>query len=136
MNLKVEYLREIEVIFDMALGNESGNQVGSIHEKNQRSIISWDYPFKAVWPHEHIWAPEICPKIFSILVLNLPRYLTFRSFHVVSLYAHTDLFCIFSVYEHMHSAYFQYKYRFILHKWQMCPYSFEHLERNYFLNSF
>ncbi len=32
----------------MALGNESGNQVGSIHEKNQRSKISWDYPFKAV----------------------------------------------------------------------------------------
>jgi hypothetical protein len=33
MNLKVEYLGEIEVIFEMALGNESGNQVGSIHEK-------------------------------------------------------------------------------------------------------
>jgi hypothetical protein len=30
----------------MALGNESGDQVGSIHEKNQRSKISWDYPFK------------------------------------------------------------------------------------------
>jgi hypothetical protein len=41
MNLKVEYLGEIEVIFNMALGNESGNQeVGSIHEKNQRSKIS------------------------------------------------------------------------------------------------
>jgi hypothetical protein len=34
MNLKVEYLLEIEVIFQMAVGNESGNQVGSIHEKN------------------------------------------------------------------------------------------------------
>jgi hypothetical protein len=40
MNLKVEYLGEIEVIFEMALGNESGNQVGSIHEKYQRSKIS------------------------------------------------------------------------------------------------
>jgi hypothetical protein len=38
--LKVEYLGEIEVIFEMALGNESGNQVGSILEKNQRSKIS------------------------------------------------------------------------------------------------
>jgi hypothetical protein len=46
MNLEVEYLGEIEVIFEMALGNDSGNQVGSIHEKNQRSKISWDYPFK------------------------------------------------------------------------------------------
>jgi hypothetical protein len=41
MNLKVEYLGEIKVIFEeMALGNESGDQVGSIHEKNQRSKIS------------------------------------------------------------------------------------------------
>jgi hypothetical protein len=31
----------------MALGNKSGNQVGSIHEKKQRSKILWDYPFKA-----------------------------------------------------------------------------------------
>ncbi len=46
MNLKVEYLGEIDVIFEMALDNESGDQVGSIHEKNQRSKISWDYPFK------------------------------------------------------------------------------------------
>jgi hypothetical protein len=40
MNLKVEHLGEIEVIFEMALGNESGNQVGSIHEKNRRPKIS------------------------------------------------------------------------------------------------
>jgi hypothetical protein len=33
MNLKVEYLVEFEVIFKMALDNESGDQVGSIHEK-------------------------------------------------------------------------------------------------------
>jgi hypothetical protein len=31
--LKVEYLGEIEVIFEMALGNDSGDQVGLIHEK-------------------------------------------------------------------------------------------------------
>ncbi len=46
MNLKVEYLGEIEVIFEMALDNKSRDQGGSIHEKNQRSKISWDYPFK------------------------------------------------------------------------------------------
>jgi hypothetical protein len=45
MNLKVEYLGDIEVIFEMALDNESGDQVGLIHEKNQRPKISWDYPF-------------------------------------------------------------------------------------------
>ena len=49
MNLKVEYLGEIEVIFEIALGNKSRDQVGSIHEKNQRSKISWDYPFKVVY---------------------------------------------------------------------------------------
>ncbi len=40
MNLKVEYLGEIEVIFEIALVNKSRDQVGSIHEKNQRSKIS------------------------------------------------------------------------------------------------
>jgi hypothetical protein len=40
MNLKVNYLGEIEVIFEMALGNESEDQLGSIHEKNQRYKIS------------------------------------------------------------------------------------------------
>ncbi len=41
MNLKVKYLGEIKVILEeMALGNESGDQVGSIHEKNQRLKIS------------------------------------------------------------------------------------------------
>jgi hypothetical protein len=30
----------------MALDNESGDQVGSIHEKNQMSKISWDYLLK------------------------------------------------------------------------------------------
>jgi hypothetical protein len=48
MNLKVKYLGEIEVLFEMALGNEPGYQVGSIHEKNQRSKISWDYPFNII----------------------------------------------------------------------------------------
>jgi hypothetical protein len=32
----------------MALDNESGDQVGSIPEKNQRSKISWDYLFKSL----------------------------------------------------------------------------------------
>jgi hypothetical protein len=40
MNLKVKYLGEIDIIFEMALDNESGDQVGSIHEKNQRWKIS------------------------------------------------------------------------------------------------
>ncbi len=46
MNLKVEYFGE------MAWGNESGDQVGSIHEKlkKQRSKISWDDPFKSIYP--------------------------------------------------------------------------------------
>jgi hypothetical protein len=37
MNLKAKYLGEIEVIFETALGNESGDQMGSgsIHEKKQ-----------------------------------------------------------------------------------------------------
>ncbi len=30
----------------MALGFESGEKIGLINEKNQRSKISWDYPFK------------------------------------------------------------------------------------------
>ncbi len=40
MNLKVDYLGEIKIIFEIALGNESGDQLGSIHEKNQRYKIS------------------------------------------------------------------------------------------------
>jgi hypothetical protein len=40
MNLKVEYLGEIKVIFETASGIESGDQVGSIWEKKQRSKIS------------------------------------------------------------------------------------------------
>ncbi len=37
---RILYLGEIEVTFEMALGNESGNQVGSIRAKKQRSKIS------------------------------------------------------------------------------------------------
>jgi hypothetical protein len=40
MNLKFEYLRETKVIFKMALGNESGDMLGLIREKKQRSKIS------------------------------------------------------------------------------------------------
>ncbi len=60
MNLKVEYLGEIKVIFEMALGNESENQVGSIHEKNQRSKISWDYPFKMILKERRYIVLESC----------------------------------------------------------------------------
>ncbi len=35
MNLKVEYISEIEVMFETALGNESVDQMGSIHEKTR-----------------------------------------------------------------------------------------------------
>ncbi len=35
-NLKLEYLDEYETEFENILGHESGAQVGSIHEKNQR----------------------------------------------------------------------------------------------------
>ncbi len=40
MNVKVEYLGENEVIFKLAFVKESGDQVGSIHKKNQGSKIS------------------------------------------------------------------------------------------------
>jgi hypothetical protein len=40
MTLKVEYLGEIEDIFETELDNETGDQVGSIHEKDRRSKIS------------------------------------------------------------------------------------------------
>jgi hypothetical protein len=40
MTLKDKYLGEFIVIFETALGDESGDQVGMIHEKNQRFKIS------------------------------------------------------------------------------------------------
>jgi hypothetical protein len=44
----------------MALDNESGDQVGSIHEKKQRSKISWDYPFKVAFTYEiDLWPPAL-----------------------------------------------------------------------------
>jgi hypothetical protein len=46
-NFKFEYLGEIETEFENILGQESGGQVVSIHEKNQRSKISCYCPFKA-----------------------------------------------------------------------------------------
>jgi hypothetical protein len=39
MPLKVDYLGEIEVIFETDLDNETGNQVSLIHEKDQRPKI-------------------------------------------------------------------------------------------------
>jgi hypothetical protein len=38
--LKVEYLGEIEDIFETELDNETGEQVGLFHEKNQMMNIS------------------------------------------------------------------------------------------------
>jgi hypothetical protein len=60
MNLQVEYLGEIEVIFTPALGNESVDQVGSICEKNQRLKISWDYHFKGASVLLQIVLPKLC----------------------------------------------------------------------------
>jgi hypothetical protein len=37
--LKFKYLIEIKVIFKTALGNETGDQMGSICEKDQKSKI-------------------------------------------------------------------------------------------------
>jgi hypothetical protein len=45
MTLKVKYLGEFKVIFKLALGYESEDQMGLIHEK-KRSKILRDYPFK------------------------------------------------------------------------------------------
>ncbi len=44
--LKVDFIVEYEIIFKTALGYESLDQVGSIHEKKQSSKILWDYPCK------------------------------------------------------------------------------------------
>ncbi len=66
MNFKVEYLGEIDVIFEMALGNESEDQVGSIHEKNQRSKISWDYSFNVKLSLEmYLIISSVCARIVS-----------------------------------------------------------------------
>ncbi len=43
---KFEYLGEFETEFENILRHESGVQVGSIHEKNQRYKISCYCPFK------------------------------------------------------------------------------------------
>ncbi len=45
-NFKFEYLGEFETEFENVLRHESGVQVGSIHEKNQRWKISCYCPFK------------------------------------------------------------------------------------------
>jgi hypothetical protein len=73
MNLKVEYLGEIEVIFEMALGNESGNQVGSIHEKNQSSKISWDYLFKGTGSR-CVFVYPACDEVTVMNYADMPGY--------------------------------------------------------------
>jgi hypothetical protein len=42
----VEYFREYESIFETALSHESVEPGVLFNEKNQRSKISWDCPFK------------------------------------------------------------------------------------------
>jgi hypothetical protein len=79
MNLKVEYLGEIEVIFEMALGNESGNQVGSIHEKNRVRKSRETIPL-TVWKNS------------LTLVISRRKFLNFSDFRVevLSLYIVTQ----------------------------------------------
>ena len=45
-NFEIEYLGEIETEFENTLACLSGAQMGSNHEKNWRSKISWHTPFK------------------------------------------------------------------------------------------
>ncbi len=52
------------------------------------------------------------------------------------LHIHTDFFCVFSVYEQIHSTNSQYMYRFILCLQRMHPNNFEYSEWNYFLYRF
>jgi hypothetical protein len=46
MSLKVKYIGKFKGIFEMALGYESADQVGSIQEKLEVIKILLDYPFK------------------------------------------------------------------------------------------
>ncbi len=57
----------------------------------------WLSSQKVHLPNEPIWAPDNCPKILSILVLNLPIYSTFYAYYYV--FSFTDMFCVFMVYE-------------------------------------
>ncbi len=50
----------------MALGYESGEYIGLIYEKNQRSKISWDYPFK----YFEVWIPLNLPLLSRIWRAN------------------------------------------------------------------
>jgi hypothetical protein len=50
MILKVEYHGEIEVLFEMALYNESGDQVGSIHEKTRCRKSRETIPLSKTFP--------------------------------------------------------------------------------------
>ncbi len=66
-----------------------------------KGTLAWDFWFEVIWLIKPIEDLDKHPEIFSILVLNLPRYSTFWAF------------CIFSVYVLIHFAYFQYMNRFI-----------------------
>jgi hypothetical protein len=61
------------------------------------------FKFKVVWPNKSIWVSNKHPKIFSILVSNLPRYSNFLCLPCI-LSIRIDLFCVFSVYDQIHST--------------------------------
>ncbi len=62
--------------------------------------------YKVVWPNKPIRAPDKHPKLFFIMVSNLPRSLTFHTFSVLP-------FRIFTIHKKIASAYSQYMNRFI-----------------------
>jgi hypothetical protein len=103
-NLKFEYLVEFETEFENILGHESGAQVGSIREKNQRSKISCYCPFKhfegtqisreihemfkkstVIFPHSALPIDTICCKInlvrqsLQCRALSIYHYFFFKS---------------------------------------------------------
>ena len=60
-NFVIEYLGEIETEFENTSACLSGAQMGSNHEKNWRSKISWHTPFKNVFDK----------KEYEIIILNI-----------------------------------------------------------------
>ncbi len=59
--------------------------------------------FNLIWRKEPIWVPDYSPKIFAILVLNLPRYMTLLAFRVFSVFE--PIHYPYSQYIHFHSVY-------------------------------
>ena len=61
-NFVIEYLGEIETEFENTSACWSGAQMDSNHEKNWRSKIAWQAPFKAV--------PVTAANIFFIFLFS------------------------------------------------------------------